>query len=110
MEELLMSFLGSFLTGGSDTKQSAPTEPQATAANTGSHVSNLINTFGGQSMATPPTAGNQPAQQPSSFADSFQKSFQERQKVMTMSPAMQEAYGQSKQADQLSKLFSSWGL
>ena len=73
MEELLMSFLGSFLTGGSDTKQSAPPEPQATAVNTGSHVSNLINTFGGQSMATPPTAGNQPVQQPSSFADSFQK-------------------------------------
>ena len=105
-----MSFLGSFLTGGSDTKQSAPPEPQATAANTGSHVSNLINTFGGQSMATPPAAGNQPVQKPSSFADSFQKSFQERQKVMNMSPAMQEAYGKSKQADQLSKLVSSWGL
>ena len=45
MNALLMSLLGSFLTGGSDTKQSAPPEPQATAANTGSHVSNLINTL-----------------------------------------------------------------
>ena len=110
MQALLLSLLASFLTGGSDTKQSAPPEPQATAADTGSHVSNLINTFGGQSMATPPAAGNQPVQQPSSFADSFQKSFQERQKVMTMSPAMQEAYAKNKQTEQLSKMFSSWGL
>lgn len=110
MNALLMSLLGSFLTRGSDTKQPAPPEPQATAANTGAHISNLINTFGVQSMATPPAAGNQPVQQPSSFADSFQKSFQERQKVMTMSPAMQEAYANNKQTEQLSKLFSSWGL
>ena len=50
MQALLLSLLASFLTGGSDTKQSAPPEPQATAADTGSHVNNLISTFGNNSL------------------------------------------------------------
>lgn len=110
MEELLMSFLGSFLSGGSDKKDSAPPEPQATAADTGSHVNNLISTFGNTSLNTPPAAGTQQSSSDKSFSDSFTSAFKERQKVNAMSPAMQQAYSQSKQADQLASLFSSWGL